>query len=54
MFRDDGARLSLFAEHVLEGRRTKLGDTLVGLAEHADFKALAAGVERSGTETVAS
>ena len=35
-------RISLFAEQERENRRTKLGDPLVGLAEHVDFEALAA------------
>src|SRR5471032_986361 len=38
-------RISLFAEHEREDRRTKIGDPLVGLTKHVDFEALAAGVE---------
>jgi hypothetical protein len=33
-------RISLFAEQEREDRRAKLGDPLVGLAEHVDFEAL--------------
>lgn len=38
-------RVSLFAEQKREDRRAKLGDPLVGLAEHVDFEALAARVD---------
>ena len=38
-------RISLFAEQEREDRRTKLGDPLVGLAEHVDFAALAARID---------
>lgn len=34
-------RISLFAEQEREDRRAKIGDPLVGLAEHVDFEALA-------------
>jgi hypothetical protein len=37
--------LSLFAEQEREDRRSKLGDPLVGLAEHVDFGALAARID---------
>lgn len=37
-------RISLFAEHEREDRRTKIGDPLVGLTKHVDFEALAAGI----------
>jgi IS5 family transposase len=40
-------RISLFAEHEREDRRTKLGDPLVGLAKHVDFEALAASVDEA-------
>ncbi|MGF6276205.1 hypothetical protein ABIB38_004616, partial [Massilia sp. UYP11] len=35
-------RISMFAEQEREDRRARLGDPLVGLAEHVDFEALAA------------
>ena len=35
-------RISLFAEHETEPRRTSIGDPLVGLTKHVDFEALAA------------
>ncbi|WP_425260314.1 transposase [Massilia luteola] len=38
-------RLSLFAEQEREDRRAKIGDPLVGLAEHVDFEALAARID---------
>ena len=38
-------RISLFAEQEREDRRAKLGDPLVGLAEHVDFEALAARID---------
>jgi len=38
-------RISLFAEQEREGRRAKLGDPLVGLAEHVDFEVLAARID---------
>lgn len=38
-------RISLFAEHECEDRRTKIGDPLVGLTKHVDFEALAAGID---------
>src|SRR5471032_2109539 len=38
-------RISLFAEHEREDRRTKIGDPLVGLTKHVDFEALAAGID---------
>ena len=38
-------RISLFAEHECEDRRTKLGDPLLGLTKHVNFEALAAGVD---------
>ena len=38
-------RISLFAEHEREDRRTKIGDPLVGLTKHADFEALAASID---------
>ncbi|WGG51761.1 hypothetical protein [Rugamonas sp. DEMB1] len=37
-------RISLFAEHEREDRRTKIGDPLVGMSKHMDFEALAAGI----------
>jgi hypothetical protein len=40
-------RISLFAEHEREDRRTNLGDPLVGLAKHVDFEALAASVDEA-------
>jgi hypothetical protein len=30
-------RISLFAEHEREDRRTKIGDPLVGLTKHVDW-----------------
>ena len=39
------SRISLFAEHEREDRRTKIGDPLVGLAKQVDFEALAAGID---------
>jgi hypothetical protein len=30
-------RISLFAEHEREDRRTKIGDPLVGLTKHVDY-----------------
>src|SRR5471030_219962 len=38
-------RISLFAEHEREDRRTKIGDPLVGLTKHVDFEALATGID---------
>lgn len=38
-------RISLFAEHEREDRRTKIVDPLVGLTKHVDFEALAIGVD---------
>lgn len=38
-------RISLFAEHERETRRTSIGDPLVGLARHVDFEALAASID---------
>ena len=38
-------RISLFAEHEREDRRSKIGDPLVGLTKHVDFDALAASVD---------
>ena len=38
-------RISLFAEQEREERRAKLGDALVGLAEHVDFEALAGRID---------
>lgn len=38
-------RISLFAEQEREDRRAKIGDPLVGLAEHVDFEALAARID---------
>jgi len=38
-------RVSLFAEHEREDRRTKIGDPLIGLSKHVDFEALAAGID---------
>jgi hypothetical protein len=38
-------RISLFAEQEREDRRAKLGDPLVGLAEHVDFEAMAARID---------
>ncbi len=38
-------RISLFAEHEREDRRTKIGDPLVGLTKHVDFEALAGGID---------
>jgi IS5 family transposase len=38
-------RISLFAEHEREDRRTKIGDPLVGLTNHVDFDALAASID---------
>ncbi|KQV49119.1 hypothetical protein ASE26_24135 [Duganella sp. Root198D2] len=32
-------RISLFAEHEREDRRSKIGDPLVGLTKHVDFEA---------------
>lgn len=38
-------RISLFAEHEREDRRTKIGDPLVGLTKHVDIEALAASID---------
>jgi IS5 family transposase len=38
-------RISLFAEQERKDRRAKLGDPLVGLAEHVDFGALTARID---------
>ena len=38
-------RISLFAEHERETRRSSIGDPLVGLAKHVDFEALAASID---------
>lgn len=38
-------RISLFAEHEREDRRSKIGDPLVGLTKHVDFDALAASID---------
>jgi transposase len=38
-------RISLFAEQEREDRRSKLGDPLVGLAEHVDFEALGSRID---------
>lgn len=38
-------RISLFAEHERETRRTSIGDPLVGLTKHVDFEALAASID---------
>lgn len=38
-------RISLFAEHERETRRTSIGDPLVGLTKHVDFEALAATID---------
>lgn len=38
-------RISLFAEHERETRRTLIGDPLVGLTKHVDFEALAASID---------
>nr|WP_233411084.1 transposase [Rugamonas sp. CCM 8940] len=38
-------RISLFAEHEREDRRTRIGDPLVGLTKHVDFDALAASID---------
>lgn len=38
-------RISLFAEREREARRSKLGDPLVGLAEHVDSEALATRID---------
>lgn len=38
-------RISLFAEHEREMRRTTIGDPLVGLTKHVDFEALAASID---------
>ncbi|WP_322403342.1 hypothetical protein [Massilia luteola] len=38
-------RICLFAEQEREDRRAKIGDPLVGLAEHVDFDALAARID---------
>ena len=38
-------RIRLFAEQEREDRRAKLGDPLVGLAEHVDFEALATRID---------
>lgn len=38
-------RISLFAEQEREDRCAKLGDPLVGLAEHVDFEALATRID---------
>jgi len=38
-------RISMFAEHEREVRRTTIGDPLVGLTKHVDFEALAASVD---------
>ena len=38
-------RISLFAEHEREVRRTTIGDPLVGLTKHVDFEALAASID---------
>ena len=38
-------RISMFAEHEREDRRSKIGDPLVGLSKHVDFDALAARVD---------
>ena len=38
-------RISLFAEHEREDRRSKIGDPLVGLTKHVDFEALAASID---------
>src|SRR5476649_2541508 len=40
-------RISLFAEHEREDRRTKIGDPLIGLTKHVDFEALAAGIDEA-------
>lgn len=40
-------RISLFAEHEREDRHTKIGDPLVGLTEHVNFEALAAGIDEA-------
>ncbi len=38
-------RIGLFAEQEREDRRAEPGDSLVGLAEHVDFEALAARID---------
>ena len=38
-------RISLFAEHEREDRRSKIGEPLVGLIKHVDFEALAASID---------
>lgn len=38
-------RISLFAEHEREDRRTKIGAPLVGLTKHVDVEALADGID---------
>jgi len=38
-------RISLFAEHEREARRTNIGDPLAGLTKHVDLAALAASVD---------
>ena len=38
-------RISLFAEHKRETRRTLIGDPLVGLTKHMDFESLAASID---------
>jgi IS5 family transposase len=38
-------RISLFAEHERQDRRTKIGDPLVGLTNHVDFEALALSID---------
>ena len=38
-------RISMFAEHEREDRRSTIGDPLVGLTKHVDFEALAASVD---------
>jgi transposase, IS5 family len=40
--------ISLFAEQERKARRAKLGDPLVGLAEHMDFDVLAAHIHTAG------
>ena len=38
-------RISVFAEHEGEDRRTKISDPLVGFTKHGDFEALAVGID---------
>jgi IS5 family transposase len=38
-------RISLFAEHERQDRRTKIGDPLVGLTNHVNFEALALSID---------